>query len=64
MNEILVIIPVKNEEEKIEQCLSSLNPHKPYEVIVVDGHSTDKTAGNAEGDYVAFIDADCGGIYK
>lgn len=84
---ISVIIPVKNEASKIEQCLEAVCSQscKPHEVIVVDGHSTDGTvekaskfpvkilyedyhnrAGgcqvgleNAEGDYIAFIDADC-----
>ena len=87
MDKISVIIPVKNEEEKIERCLEAVfsQSYKPHEVIVVDGHSTDKTVenarkfhvrilyedyhtragacqigvGNAEGDYVAFTDADC-----
>jgi cellulose synthase/poly-beta-1,6-N-acetylglucosamine synthase-like glycosyltransferase len=84
---ISVIIPVRNEADKIEQCLKAVFSQslKPHEVIVVDGHSSDKTvekarqfpvkifyenhhnrAGgcqvgveNAEGEYVAFTDADC-----
>jgi cellulose synthase/poly-beta-1,6-N-acetylglucosamine synthase-like glycosyltransferase len=84
---ISVIIPVRNEAAKIEQCLKAVFSQslKPYEVIVVDGHSTDGTvenirkfpvkvfyesyytrAGgcqvgieNAQGEYVAFTDADC-----
>ncbi len=46
---ISVIIPVKNEETKIETCLKAVFSQtlKPYEVIVVDGHSTDKTVENA-----------------
>lgn len=88
MNEkISVIIPVKNEAEKIERCLEAVfnQTIKPFEVIVVDGHSTDKTVENArkfpvkilyedygtvggarqvgvenaEGDFIAFTDADC-----
>ena len=87
MDKISVIIPVKNEEEKIERCLEAVFDQtiKPFEVIVVDGQSTDKTVENArkfpvnifyedyhtrggacqvgvenaEGDYVAFTDADC-----
>ena len=51
MNEpkISVIIPVKNEEEKIERCLNTIfnQTIKPFEVIVVDGHSTDRTEENA-----------------
>ncbi|RLI02227.1 hypothetical protein DRO38_04185 [Candidatus Bathyarchaeota archaeon] len=86
-SKISVIIPVRNEEEKIEQCLEAVFSQtlKPYEVIVVDGHSSDRTveraknfpvkvvyedyhtrAGacqigveNAEGEFVAFTDADC-----
>jgi len=47
MNEpkISVIIPVRNEADKIEQCLKAVFSQslKPYEVIVVDGNSTDGT---------------------
>lgn len=84
---ISVIIPVRNEADKIEQCLKAVfaQSRKPYEVIIVDGHSNDGTverarkfpvkilyedyhnrAGacqigtqNAEGEYIAFTDADC-----
>ncbi|MFZ3060700.1 MAG: glycosyltransferase [Candidatus Methanoperedens sp.] len=47
---ISVIIPVKNEEEKIEQCLKSIfnQSNPPFEVIIVDGHSSDKTVEKAE----------------
>ena len=46
---ISVIIPVKNEADKIERCLEAVfnQSLKPHEVIVVDGHSTDKTVENA-----------------
>jgi len=45
MDTISVIIPVKNEKEKIGRCLEAVfnQTRKPFEVIVVDGHSTDKT---------------------
>lgn len=84
---ISVIIPVKNEGNKIEQCLEAVFSQtiQPYEVIIVDGHSTDETVTNAQkfqvnilyedygavggarqvgvenadGDFVAFTDADC-----
>ena len=87
MDKISVIIPVRNEADKIERCLEAVfnQTIKPHEVIVVDGHSTDKTVGNAkkfpvkilyedygtvggarqvgvenaEGDFIAFTDADC-----
>jgi glycosyltransferase involved in cell wall biosynthesis len=44
-----VVIPVKNEaEKKIERCLEAVfnQSHKPHEVIVVEGHLTDKTVEN------------------
>jgi glycosyltransferase involved in cell wall biosynthesis len=50
MNKISVIIPVRNEAENIEQCLEAVfdQTKKPYEVIVVDGHSTDRTVENTD----------------
>ena len=48
MDKISVIIPVKNEAEKVERSLEAVFDQtiKPYEVIVVDGYSTDKTVEN------------------
>lgn len=45
---ISVIIPVKNEEEKIGRCLDAIfnQTLEPFEVIVVDGHSNDNTVEN------------------
>ncbi len=44
---ISVVVPTYNEEKNIVGCLKSLNsqsiPRKEYEIIVVDGHGTDKT---------------------
>lgn len=44
---ISVIIPVYNEEKYIERCLKSLEnqtvPRNEFEVILVDGHSKDRT---------------------
>jgi glycosyltransferase involved in cell wall biosynthesis len=87
MEKISVIIPVKNESKKIEQCLEAVfsQSYSPCEVIVVDGHSTDETVSiaqkypvkifyeeyrtraganqvgleHAQGDFIAFTDADC-----
>ena len=49
MDKISVIIPVKSEAGKIARCLETLfnQTIKPFEVIVVDGHSMDKTVENA-----------------
>lgn len=47
---ISVIIPVRNEAGKIQQCLAAVFSQslKSYEVIVVDGHSTDETVEKVE----------------
>lgn len=49
-NDISVIIPVKNEEKRIKTCIKAvLNQSlSPYEVIVVDGHSSDRTVDYAK----------------
>jgi len=48
MKQITIIIPAYNEEKFIADCLKSVYnqdyPKDKMEVIVVDGHSTDKTA--------------------
>jgi GT2 family glycosyltransferase len=46
---ISVIIPMRNEVNKIEQCLEAVFAQslKPYEVIAVDGRSTDGTVEKA-----------------
>lgn len=38
-----VIIPAKNAESTIEECLSSVRRNNPAEIIVVDGNSSDRT---------------------
>jgi glycosyltransferase involved in cell wall biosynthesis len=38
-----VVIPVRNAEEFIEECLASVVAAEPSEIIVVDGCSTDRT---------------------
>jgi glycosyltransferase involved in cell wall biosynthesis len=49
---VSVVIPAYNEEEYIGPCLESLAWQKtkyPFEVLVIDNNSTDKTAQIAEG---------------
>jgi poly-beta-1,6-N-acetyl-D-glucosamine synthase len=45
---ISVLVPARNEEANIGACLDALSkqsyPHALYEVIVIDDHSTDRTA--------------------
>ena len=47
-NKVSVIIPVRNEEDNILNCLLSLEKNKDveqvdFEIVVVNDHSTDKT---------------------
>lgn len=41
---ISVVVCVKNEESRLENCLKRIQQNKPDEIIVVDGGSSDKTA--------------------
>lgn len=43
MNKISVVICVKNGESTIKNTLDSLILNNPYELIIIDGESTDKT---------------------
>ena len=50
--EVSIIIPTKNNGDILEKCLASIQnldyPKDRYEVIIVDGHSTDDTVEIAE----------------
>jgi glycosyltransferase involved in cell wall biosynthesis len=50
MEKISVIIPTLNEQEHLPLLLNDLHQqsHLPYEIIVVDAHSTDQTATKAQ----------------
>lgn len=47
---ISVVIPAYNEEKRLPECLDALTEgsEQPYEVIVADGNSTDRTAAIAK----------------
>ena len=49
---ISILIPVRNEEENISECLESVlkldYPKELFEIIIIDDHSTDKTNSIAE----------------
>ena len=45
-----VIIPTLNEESCLAETLRHLQAHRPHEVLVVDGGSTDNTCAIAEAD--------------
>jgi len=55
---VSIVVPARNEEDKIGRCLSSLlaqnYPH--FEIIVIDDRSTDKTAEIIQ----SFVEADTG----
>ena len=42
-DDLTVVIPVRNAERLIDDCLTSVLATRPREVIVVDGMSTDRT---------------------
>lgn len=50
MDKISIIVPTKNEEKNIENCLKSIKnqSYKNTEIIVVDNNSDDKTKGIAK----------------
>ena len=43
MNDISVVVPVRNAEAMLHECLASIEAQTPREIIVVDGNSTDGT---------------------
>lgn len=59
---ISIVIPTKNSERTIEKCLQSIRDqtYKDYELIIVDGNSTDSTASIAKKFADLFIADDSG----
>lgn len=49
-DKISVVVPVRNEADKITQCLEAIfsQSYKPHEVIVIDGQSSDNTVEKAK----------------
>ena len=43
MNDISVVVPVRNAEAMLDECLVSIEAQEPLEIIVVEGNSTDAT---------------------
>ena len=43
VNDISVVVPVRNAEAMLEGCLASVQAQDPREIIVVDGNSTDNS---------------------
>lgn len=59
---ISVIVPVRNAELMVEQCLTSIFSAQPREVIVVDGKSTDQTLEIARRYEVGILSDDGRGV--
>jgi glycosyltransferase involved in cell wall biosynthesis len=43
MIDVSVVVPVRNAEKMVADCLASIMVQEPREIIVVDGNSTDRT---------------------
>ena len=43
MNDVSVVVPARNAEAMLDECLASIEAQQPREIIVVDGNSTDGT---------------------
>jgi glycosyltransferase involved in cell wall biosynthesis len=43
LNDVTCVVCVKNEEDRIADCLESIKLNNPFEIIVVDGDSSDGT---------------------
>jgi len=43
VNDISVVVPARNAEAMLDECLASIEAQEPREIIVVDGNSTDAT---------------------
>jgi glycosyltransferase involved in cell wall biosynthesis len=48
MDNVSVLICCKNSEEFIEQCLISISDQSPFEIVVIDGNSSDNTISIAK----------------
>src|SRR6185503_18073266 len=66
LEDLTVVVPARNAEHLLDECLDGLRKAGPAEVIVVDGQSGDETARlaralgarSARTRYVALVDAD------
>jgi glycosyltransferase involved in cell wall biosynthesis len=43
VNDVSVVVPARNAEAMLDECLASIEAQQPREIIVVDGNSTDGT---------------------
>ena len=58
---VTVVVPVKNEEKNLANCLSSLTEFQ--EVVVLDSHSRDRTVAIAEEFGAVVVQFDWDGKY-
>lgn len=62
LEDLTVVVPTRNAEDLIEDCLASIVAAGPREVIVVDGLSTDRTREIAERYGVTIVSDDGRGL--
>lgn len=62
MLDLSVVVPVRNAEDVVEDCLASLVGAEPREIIVVDGMSTDRTVEIARRFPVQILSDEGGGL--
>jgi rSAM/selenodomain-associated transferase 2 len=60
MNRLSVIIPTHNEEHTLEATLESARRGNPWEILVIDGGSTDRTPEIAQGHGAVVLSAPLG----
>ena len=58
--DVSVVVPVRNAENLVDECLASIVRARPLEIIVVDGLSTDQTLERV-GRYPVTVLSDGGG---
>ena len=62
MPDVSVVIPVRNAERLLDECLASVARNNPREIIVVDGMSTDSTLDIARRYGARILSDDGGGL--
>jgi glycosyltransferase involved in cell wall biosynthesis len=62
LEELTVVVPVRNGELWVERCLQSIADAQPAEIIVVDGLSTDRTVQLASARGVRILSDDGRGV--
>ena len=62
MDELSVVVPVRNAEDLVDDCLAAIARARPREIIVVDGLSSDRTVERARRHPVTILSDDGAGL--